>query len=136
MIFPEVLDIMTGNLEIFMETPVEIYENLVSDYGQDIADNTYRMAALETGHFKSWGWKQALNQGMEKFGADYPPEGPITMTEAGTGNSISYLEFPTPEASLYTLAEWLSRNNNDPSKWNPGQDDYIDRVNSIKLPNS
>jgi hypothetical protein len=155
MTIPSFLDILTGNLELFMETPVEVYQDLSNSYSQAIADNAYRMAALETGHFKSGGWTRHLNQGMESFGSSYPwgwsdmqsfwdqcpdyaPDGPVTLTGAGggpgTGQEINYLQFPTPEASFYTLAQWLQNNNNDPSKWNPGDPDYVTKVNSIKLP--
>jgi hypothetical protein len=149
---PNYIDILTGNLELLDETPTEIYLDLISDYGQAIASNVWKMASVETGHFKSHGWSSLFNQGMESFGAAYPygwtamqpfwddctdyaPIGPHTMKNATTGEQTSWLEFPTPEAALYTLAEWLKLNNNDPTKWDPGESDYLSKVNSVSLPN-
>ena len=48
---------------------------------------------------------------------EYKPIGVKTYTENGTGIKKQFIQFPSCEAGIFTLCEWLLSHNNNPGAW-------------------
>jgi hypothetical protein len=104
-------------------------------YSKEICDNAERIFRLETAHFKSGQFQGTYSPGMEKFSDTYPygwktldkyvwskhpeykPIGLRTFTENGTGKQKTFVQFPSVEASLFTMCAFLQAFNNNPGRW-------------------
>lgn len=119
-------------------------------YGNDIARNVEKIYRLETNHFTSDQFKKTFSAGQEGFSNNYPfgwdnkfwennpqfkPKKLIVMRENQTGLNKRFIKFPSMDAAVLTLADFLQRYNNNAGRWfsteKDLQDSYIKKLNSI-----
>lgn len=125
---------------------------LLKKYPRSIVENVERIYRLETNHFKSGQYKKTYSPGMEMHSDNYPygwtgslklwsknphykPIGFVTMREGGTNIPKTFLKFASLEAAMFTLADYLSRYNNNPGRWyslnQSAQERYLRSINKI-----
>lgn len=106
------------------------FDQLVSEYGHEIANMVERIYRLETRHFKSEQYLNTFGAGMLKFGNNFPygwtsmknlwdksenrPIGFYPMTVSG--KIYTYIKFPNLMAGLRSVATYLQKYN--AGRWN------------------
>jgi hypothetical protein len=124
----------------------------LNDYDADIVANCERIFRLESGNFTSGQFLGTYSPGMEPFGINYPygwnslqpfwdlypeykPVGLKTYTENGTGIRKQFIQFPSVEAGVFSLCNWLVLFSNNPGRWFSteitAQNSYNDKINKI-----
>ncbi len=125
-------------------------------YGSAIAVNVEKIYRLETANFTSGQFKGTFSPGMEKTTNVYPygwqslatgiwdtvpsykPIGLLPFTENGTGITKYFIKFPSVEAAVMTLAEFLRLHENNPGRWfslaSGDQNKYNSKIAQIKTP--
>jgi hypothetical protein len=121
-------------------------------YDATIVENCERIFRLESGNFTSGQFLGTYSPGMEPASPIYPygwnslkdfwdsnnpykPIGIKTYTENGTGIRKQFIQFPTVEAGVFTVCEWLTIFENNPGRWFStdviGQANYNIKINGI-----
>ena len=129
-------------------------KKVVAKYGLDIASNVEKIFRLETANFTSGQFKGTFSPGMEKATNTYPfgwtslgnsvwkenpqyaPHDFLPFTENATGKTKYFIKFPSLEASVMTIAQFLKNVNNNPGRWysmEPDlQEEYAAKLSNIK----
>lgn len=120
-----ILSTMIGTKLILDEAAIkDALQKIKAKYGAAIAQMVERIYRLETRHFKSVQFLATGSPGMEKHSAKYPygwasmkpiwdanpqyrPTGFFTMPENVTGKVKTFIKFPSIEAGMFSLAEYL-----------------------------
>lgn len=137
----------------------QAFRQLIAEYGKPIAQNAERIARLETGNFKSGGYKSTGAAGMVAAAEGYPygwgslgnfwsskpglkPVGVVRWYVKRDNKIYPYLAFGQDAqgrpGGLWTLAEILKLRGNDPGKYvsltnTAAQDAYKQRLAAITI---
>jgi hypothetical protein len=137
----------------------QAFAQLVREYGKPIAQNAERIARLETGNFKSGGYKSTGAAGMVAAAEGFPygwgslsnfwntkpglkPIGVVRGYVKRENKIFPYLAFGQDSqgrpGGLWTLAEILKNRGNDPGKYvsltnTAAQDAYKQRLAAITI---
>lgn len=154
---PELNDDKLFNLEDARRALRLIYDN----YGEEIAKNVEMMYRWECSHFRSGQYKHCGGPGMEAANNNHPTYGwngemynkfpqytPVGIWEefenkgmSGRGGNTQvtdhkkkYIQFPSVEAGMVYVAEFLVRHNGNVGRWHTTdvskQSDYVTNINT------
>jgi hypothetical protein len=138
-----------------METQIsEAFKKALLKYGKAVTSNVEKIYRLETANFTSGQFIGTYSPGMEKQSNSYPygwntmkkkvwdihpeykPTGLKTFTENGTGKKKTFVQFPSFEAALMSVCEFIKATGNNPGRWfslDPFQQaSYNTKINGIK----
>jgi hypothetical protein len=110
------------------------FKKALTVYDFDVVVNCEKIFRLETNNFLSGQFTGTYSPGMEPatltypygwsslkpFWDDYPEYKPIGLknyTENGTGINKPFIQFPTPEAAIFTVCNRLVLNGNNAGAW-------------------
>lgn len=124
----------------------------LNSFDTSIVENCERIFRLESGNFTSGQFLGTYSPGMEPASPNFPygwnslkdfwlehseykPVGLKTYTENGTGIKKQFIQFPTIEAGVMTICQWLAIFGNNPGRWFSTEIDlqtsYNDKINGI-----
>lgn len=104
------------------------------DYDKSVVENCEKIYRLESNNFMSGQFLGTYSAGMEPAALNYPwgwnsmkpfwdlypeykPIGLKTYRENGTGISKQFIQFPSVEAGVFSMCNWLTLFNNNPGRW-------------------